>query len=119
MTLLLIFLGLLCSVMADTEHDKKEPDIKGMTRSPENGLVKLNQVMKCFLDGQEPEDLQWVQISDDGSESVIVSDEDILEYKAVNEDVTYRCKTGTYVQFLINSLFFLISKSCVTECLCP
>ena len=109
--MLLIFLGLLCSVMADTDHDKKEPDIKGMTRSPENGLVKLNEVMKCFLNGQEPEDLQWVQISEDGSESIIVSDEDILEYKAVNEDVTYRCKTGTYIRtiFLIFSFFLRVN----------
>lgn len=109
MTLLVIYLGLLVGVMANTDHEKEDLDIKGLTgRSPESGYVELNGVMKCFVDGEVPKKLQWVMISEDEDgeekEEAIVSDES-SEIKAVKDDVTYRCKLDddNYADFKVDA----------------
>ena len=92
----LVFWSLFISVIAS----KSEPDIKGLSREPENGLVQLGQTMKCLLNGQKPEDLQWFTISKEGEKNSIEES----DVKATKEDVTYRCEVDdeNYAEFKVD-----------------
>lgn len=92
----LVFWSLFISVIAS----KSEPDIKGLSREPENGLVQLGQTMNCLLNGQKPEDLQWFTISKEGEKNSIEES----DVKATKEDVTYRCEVDdeNYAEFKVD-----------------
>ena len=65
---------------------------EGLTRSPENGLAKLGQEIKCLLNGKEPTGIKWFVIKNDDTKTELVTDGDNV--KATESDVTYRCKIG-------------------------
>ena len=75
---------------------------QGLTRVPEDGIAELDQVLSCSIDGQTPDDLQWLTIKNDGTEEALVLPEDGI-VKATDAELTYRCKVDddTYADFII------------------
>lgn len=87
---LFLFVGLiLCSAHATTLAIVGE----GMTRSPTDGVADLDQVLKCFYNGDELTDVNWIIIRSDGTNEPVVSDDvELPTMKAEDTTVTYRCK---------------------------
>ena len=84
---------------------KKAPELvgEGLSRSPANGFAELDQKLECFMNGQEPAQIEWSVVSEDGTEVPLTTDD--VSLKADNPDVTYRCKVDEdhYADFIVGS----------------